>query len=115
MQRGEPAEATHDVQTMLRLVVGATRVTLDPIHARTHARTRTHTYTHRWDLGAMGLYTCIPDGDTAPRKCNGPADTTSCPGAGSTPCRENSAKKTLTPFKICYQVRAGLDSCHICT
>ena len=81
----------------------------------THARTRTHTYTHRWDLGAMGLYTCIPAGDTAPRKCNGPADTTSCPGAGSTPCRENSAKKTLTPFKICYQVRAGLDSCHICT
>ena len=65
----------------------------------------------RWDLGAMGLFTCIPSGATAPVKCNGLTDTTTC--SGGTPCLASDAKKTIAPFKVCYQAgeatRPGVD------
>jgi len=64
-----------------------------------------------WDLGAMSLFTCVPLGSSGPIKCNGPRDTSTCPNG--TPCQGSDIKKTIEPFKICYQAgeakRPGVD------
>jgi len=55
----------------------------------------------RWDLGAMGLFTCVPVESSAPVKCNGLVDTSTCLGGSA--CKISDIKKTIASFKVCYQ------------
>jgi len=68
----------------------------------------------RWNLGPMAAFTCVPSPGMTPIPCRSTGDVTTCPPEnGGSACKESDIKKTVTPFKVCYQagegVRPGVD------
>lgn len=62
----------------------------------------------------MAAFTCVPSPGAPPVACRGPGDVSTCrPENGASACKESDTKKTVAPFKVCYQagegVRPGVD------
>lgn len=57
----------------------------------------------------MAAFTCKPSPSAAPVACQGPGDVSTCvPENGGTACKESDIKKTVAPFKVCFQTGEGL-------
>jgi hypothetical protein len=115
---GLPADVTHDVQVCYQRIVRRRAKLVR--HLQVCHTTKLAELVIiwqgllRWDLGAMAAFTCVPSPGAPPVACLGPGDVSTCrPENGGSACKESDTKKTVAPFKVCYQagegVRPGVD------